>query len=496
MKVTNQECKSVFKAKETTMKCYEKWVKFISYVPCVALIGSLLIGPPQSLAQDAESSSSEPVRLTVAPHTSSRIAMKTLPKALCVLHADGDSDPSRSLKMFSDDEGMIRFNVNPSEESDEVAAFAVDCTSDAQSGTFGLELRPSHIPSLDMPAPAAEIRTPKSSDVIRPALTKADALQLSDDELVKREYPVRPNSKEAPDAFAAWLEAVTHPARRVDARQVAHPEMRASQFETETDHAWSGIDLKNAPNEIPVSTYDLVEGEWYVPTVYPQHQTTASSVFWIGLDGDNGVCPNYCPGHGNNSDLWQAGTGQTVQEITYFGLHIFFSTYNAWTEFLPSQPTMQVLPNFNVSPGDLIYSDVWVGNRGQGTASLSGLYAIAYIEDLTTGHYTNVYNCRGLSVTILGAEVCTSLDQVNIIGYQAEWIMERPSFSGVLPNLADYNTAQMFFPYAMQTNGSLLNYYNAANSQEIFMYGTTGNLLSAVNPANSSTIVYYWGNLN
>jgi len=95
------------------------------------------------------------------------------------------------------DDGMIRFNVNPSEESEEVAAYAVDCASDDQSRTFGLELRPHHIPTLDMPAPAAEIRTPKASDVIRPALTEAEALQLSDEEVVRREYPVRPNPKEA-----------------------------------------------------------------------------------------------------------------------------------------------------------------------------------------------------------------------------------------------------------------------------------------------------------
>lgn len=91
---------------------------------------------------------------------------------------DGDSDMSRSFTLFSDDEGMIRFNVNPREESDEVATFAVDCASDGQSRTFGLELRPSPTPSLDMPAPAAEIRAPKATDVIRPALTRAEAPQF------------------------------------------------------------------------------------------------------------------------------------------------------------------------------------------------------------------------------------------------------------------------------------------------------------------------------
>lgn len=88
--------------------------------------------------------------------------------------------------------------------AEEVAAFAVDCSSDGQSRTFGLELRPNSTPSLEMPAPTAEKRTPKARDVIRPALTKEDVLQLSD-ELAKREYPVRPNPKQAPDAFADWL---------------------------------------------------------------------------------------------------------------------------------------------------------------------------------------------------------------------------------------------------------------------------------------------------
>ena len=44
---------------------------------------------------------------------------------------------------------------------------------------------------------------------------------------------------------------------------------------------------------------------------------------------------------------------------------IDFSQYLAWTEFFPRQQSTQVLANFNVSPGDLIFSQVWVGNPGQ-----------------------------------------------------------------------------------------------------------------------------------
>jgi hypothetical protein len=205
-------------------------MKNISLSPLAALIASWLIVTPQGFAQNlADSNPSEPARFTVAPHTSSRIAMKVLPKATCVLHPEGGSGNSHPLKLFSDDDGMIRFNVSPRVESDQVAAFAVDCTSDGQSQRFGLELRPNQSPSLDMPAPVAETRTPKASDFIRPALTQAEVLQLSDEELAKREYPRRPNREQAPDAFATWLKAVTQPARRINPRQVAHPELRAKQ---------------------------------------------------------------------------------------------------------------------------------------------------------------------------------------------------------------------------------------------------------------------------
>ena len=483
------------------MKSYEKCVKLITYGPCAALIGSLLIGSPQGFAQNAESSPNKPLRLTVAPKTSSRISMKTLPKALCLLHPEGDSAPSNPFKLFSDDEGMIRFNVNPSEESDQVAAYAVDCTADGQSSTFELQLRANAIPTSDMPAPVAEIHKPKASDVIRPALTKAEALQLSDEEVIKREYPVRPNRQQKPDAFSAWLQIVTKPARRVNSRQVADAGVRASTWEADTN--WSGFALYNAPNPIPVGTYDLVEGEWYVPTVstsYYEDNTTTSSFFWVGLDGNNAICPEFCPpgplGNYQQSDLWQAGTLQSVTNYHYGPWGIFsntFSTYGAWSEFVPTQ-SAQVMPDFNVSPGDLIYSEVYVGDVAGGSPSLPGLIGTALIEDLTQHEYGFVFYCLGQTVN----GNCTNMDQIPVYGYQAEWIMERPydNETNVYSDLADFGEAWMYYPYALQTNGEWAS-YNGANSQDIWMYNyNTGDLLAVPYVWNDTTIEYVWYNFH
>ena len=309
---------------------------------------------------------------------------------------------------------------------------------------------------------------------MRPALSKADATRLSSDELAKRGYPIRPDAVQAPDAFATWLKAVTKPSRLVDARQVARTEIQhvkqksASNFETSGN--WSGFELRGANG-----AYDMVEGEWYVPTVYYETNAHTYSAYWIGLDGDG------------TSDLWQAGTEQEIQDIDILGIHFDFTNYYAWTEFLPPQGTEQVLPNFSVAPGDLMFTEVWVGNAGS-TPTLSGLFAIAFVEDISRGEYTTVYNCRGFS--IFGA--CTNIAQTNIGGSEAEWIMERPTVGGSLPDLADYSYSYMYAAYAEKPTGSWVT-YNGANNQQIFMYNGS-DLLSGVYPAGSSTMLFYWFN--
>jgi hypothetical protein len=449
-------------------------MKYSKFGPLVSLIASFLVSVPGGFAQNQ--TATEPARFTVAPTKSSLVTLKTLPKATCVLHAEGANDAEHSLKLFANDEGTVRFHVNPSGESDQAARFAVDCTAEGKSATFPLELRPNSAPTSDMPAPVVEAPQSRPGDIIRPALAKAEALRLSGDELAKRGYPIRPDQKQAPDAFATWLKAVTRPAKFIDSRLVARPDVRhvkpvkASNYETSSN--WSGFELRGAAN-----TYDLVMGEWYVPTVYYETNAHTYSAYWIGLDGDG------------TSDLWQAGTEQEITDVYILGLHFDFTSYYAWTEFLPPQATEQVIPNFTVTPGDLIFTEVWVGNAGQG-ASLSGAYGIAFVEDLSRGEYTTIYTCRGLS--IFG--VCTTIGQTAVGGSEAEWIMERPTVGGSLPDLANYNYSYMYDAYALQTNGYWMN-YNGANNQQIFMYNGS-HLLSGAYPSSTSTMLFYWYNFH
>ncbi len=472
-------------------------MKSMSFGVFAALSVSLLTGAPRGFAQQSgDSTSRGPVRFTVAPNTSSHIAMKTLPKATCVVHATSDSAAEHSIKAFADDDGMIHFHVTPSTESEQVAHFAVDCTAAHQSVTYDLELRSNSVPTDDMPAAVAEVRAPQATDVIRPALANADAVSLSGDELLKRGYPVRPDAGQAPGAFATWLKAVTKPSRFVNPRQVQRPEVQAgvatrtgslvnapvgfngngtgSITTLTTSSNWSGFVLEN-----PDVTYDLVAGEWYVPTVSGETNAHVYSNLWIGLDGWGGNSTGYW-------DLWQAGTDSDIQEIFNWK----FTTYDAWTFFL--QPGVGgVLSNFTVEPGDEIFSEVWVADAGS-SPSLSGLFAIALLEDLTRGETTYVYQCRG---SVRNGE-CTDIDQTQILGLSADWILERPKVNGTLPDLANYQFAQMSEAVALQSNGAWMGYNDAgAVNYQVMMYNS-GDFMSGAYADSSTEIGFEWFNFH
>src|SRR5213593_2397670 len=105
----------------------------------VVLIATFFVSALGVSAQNGLSiQTAKPTRLTVAPGVSSPIAMKTLPEATCLLHTEGAGDTERPLKLFADDEGLVRFDVNPAEESDQIVRFQIDCVADGKTATFAL----------------------------------------------------------------------------------------------------------------------------------------------------------------------------------------------------------------------------------------------------------------------------------------------------------------------------------------------------------------------
>lgn len=138
-----------------------------------------------------------PRRYTVAPQIHTPVAIRTLPHAVCSVHAEADSDPRHSLKVYADGEGVVRFHIQPSSATHDIARLEVDCTADDKLVRYPLHLRVSLVPSVEMPSPPVAKPLVRGHDrPVRPALTLDDAKRLTDEEAFGRELHMRPNPDE------------------------------------------------------------------------------------------------------------------------------------------------------------------------------------------------------------------------------------------------------------------------------------------------------------
>jgi hypothetical protein len=194
------------------------------------------------------------------------------------------------------------------------------------------------------------------------------------------------------------------------------------------------------------------------------------SALWVGLDGDG------------TTDLLQAGTEQDATNINLGFTQFTLTSYHAWTEFLPQQPTEQVISNFTVNPGDEIFTEVWVGT-GDNEPSLSGASGRFFIINLTTGGF---------------ASVSTTRAPTSVRGREAVWIMERPTVGGSLPDLANYGSAVMYNASARKVNSpryqGYVPYLGARNKQTSMVNGA--DTLSTVTAIDSNAMRFDWKAFN
>jgi hypothetical protein len=276
-----------------------------------------------------------------------------------------------------------------------------------------------------MPAPAKEVRKLRPGGFVQPALTEFEAAALSDQDLAARGYPRRPDPKDA-RGHATWLKTVTQPMTFVPARTVANPGVTLGTTccgSGGVHNTWSGLQLHGAADKS--YSFDYVTGTWSVPYVLGANNGPwAYSALWVGLDGADTFIPGTTS---NQQDLVQAGTIQDA--LTTNGTTMAF--YHAFYQFLPHDPvsipitstTAGVIKNFVVNAGDEIICAVWIGPLDSSQPpSLAAPYAQFAIYNVTQQEYTLTNEPRGT---------------INVPGFEAEWIMERPTVNGQLPDLAE-----------------------------------------------------------
>jgi len=448
------------------------------------------------------------VRFTIAPGISTPIYFKTLPNSVCLLQTGDLRDAGDALKLFADQDGMIYFNAKPRKflsvfslyrPDDDVTTLLMQCTETVDDTTvsesYSIRLRASYFPTQDFPA-ADPLPAPVGT--IRPALADG-GLNLSDEDLMKAGYPMRPDPNQAPDAYRRWLELVSRPTTFVTPQTVVRPDVQFAPTLQVNSTNWSGFELLQAyqvthpnptgPGQTTPEQYALVDGEWLVPFVdfgLVEIGHTAAAL-WIGLDDDSGIYePPISPTCPHCVDLLQGGT--TGEAVTTPGGPTgatVVTNYFAWYEDIRgtgnSPPVQNIYPR--IRPGDRIFSQIFVANCRSASggrpvfsdcgppdpSNSSGLSAVHYIQDITAGWIIppQVVPINGFS------------------GLSAEWIMERPfgicGDSSLFCNLSDYHSealgvARMFWAVAETGSGKWIAWDNnqPSGNVDFSMVGCSG----------------------
>ena len=440
----------------------------------LALTALLLCGLAISTsAQDAGSYKIATEKgFTIVPNVQTPIVLKTMPDAACDLHAESLGASDHKLRFYANGDGYVKIHARAKQESEDGIHAQLDCQANGKAMRYPLHLRASSSPTPGMPAPQSVMPVPKGSQVM-PALSGQEAQQLSDEELIGRGFPPRPDASRSPDAYATWLDLISQPITMVSSHLVSRTDIVhsvSSQADSQqqgvqngfgTSSNWSGYVSQGSYRGF-IAAY----GQWNVPSIVAcESNTTTYSSFWVGLDG------------WGLQDLVQDGTEHDCTDFLGFN----FTSYSAWEELLPNQPYSQNV-SLSISPGDSFWALAWVGDANR------------YYDPNGTYAWFNMWDTTKRQGVLVGV----ALGSTHYNGSTAEWVLERPTVGGKFAQLSDYNTALMSSP-SILTSSFNWDAYSSFSNTEIWLYnnyqsGNDNNLLSAAAGSGSASIYYYWFN--
>jgi hypothetical protein len=252
-----------------------------------------------------------------------------------------------------------------------------------------------------------------------------DASTLSDAALAQYGFPPRPDAQSAPELYSRWQRLVSTPQTRI-----ANPKLQLTTLAngpaknrqlgpatgsivSSTSSNWSGYAIVSNSDTFKTNN-TTVSAEYFVPIAQQASGTCSSttdwSFHWVGIDG------------WGSDDVLQAGT---EADATCSGGKTtpFYAAWYEWYPFLEVR-----IGGFGVSPGDLMGVEVWYT-----TAKPHGH---AYLVNYTTRQSTTI----GFNPP----------SGTSLVGDSAEWIMERPTYNGLLTDLTHYEAAAFNYAYAYQ----------------------------------------------
>jgi hypothetical protein len=160
--------------------------------------------------------SGTPLTFKVPPTALSAISFSTAPNVQCAVAPANGSGSGQAFTVYTNDEGTATFYVTPSQTSS-AAELVATCSSGNQQT---IQMQPvAGAQPLAAPAASNAATNARLGYTVRPALT-GDPMALSNQQLVKLGYPLRPDPQKAPGAYANWLKAVSKPATFIPPKTV------------------------------------------------------------------------------------------------------------------------------------------------------------------------------------------------------------------------------------------------------------------------------------
>lgn len=460
-----------------------------------------------------ESGSGEGMRhvRAVPPEVETLLSVRVPPESVCYL--SHPAVPNYRMQLDADDQGIVQFHARARRGAQPIELELRFLSPDGQETMHTVAVSADATHGRPAGAHSGGPR-PEARGQVRPALD-GDPMAPSNQELVTRGYPPRPDPVRRPAQYARWLRNVSQQ-YSVGHRRVAHPDVTfarqdlsgerllrnlppvlasptlplpppiaATLFNSSWD-TWSGAYLTQ-----PGMQFDHVQAEWIVPRVFGDAGAPVFSAAakWVGLD--NG-----------GTDLFQSGTDSECF-IPWPGWTL--TSYWMWIETLPFGPWGAPVA---VSPGDEVSVTIfvadqngttWFGENGGLTPADNSVWFMLYNETQHGSYW-------GTLPTAPQSE--GGLSSTGYTGSTAEFILERPSYNNSPVPLANFLITEMddcwygdslyendLFP--LGANGSTpwdgnLQYINMVNN---------GNLLaipvSVPDPDSGPTsyqIIWWWAN--
>jgi hypothetical protein len=248
-----------------------------------------------------------------------------------------------------------------------------------------------------------------------------DPLAASQEDLQNLGFPLRPDPRLRPAAYAFWRKMFARPMEfdpfNFEPGQTAKTERRAFFGQLprrQTSLNWSGAYITPRDGTIFLELW----GQFQVPTPNVPKDGDAAAKYrcstWIGFDGQRRY---------HESTLPQIGTSQNIDPVAGVPTRSFSAWWQWWSLDIPGAPLPLAAPE--IHPGDLIMCFMQVANDRMGVS-----FAIA---NATTGRVVQFFQNSPLD--LYG-------NPYTVSGATAEWVTERSSDPPILTplELPDYGT--------------------------------------------------------